>query len=202
MKARILNRHVEWEVLNHTKYPLSEEAKHFIVRLLENSPRRRMSLTAALQHPWLRQHTPFHGFVEDILISDTTEDVSMVEQNPEPLPPTPPMPPVQHQPALDTFGPVPSRTRLQRRQHVEEGEAPVPELPEELIAYALRGSPRGNKKRVRSEFTPLPEELPDAEMSSRATNGRRRSTASSPSDGQSSEGRPRRTTRGKVARKD
>ncbi|KAF5320932.1 hypothetical protein D9619_001805 [Psilocybe cf. subviscida] len=208
VKARILNRHVEWEVLNHTKYPLSIEAKRFIGRLLEDNPRQRMSLTSGLSHPWLRQHTPFHGFVEDILISDTTEDVSMVEQNPEPLPPippapVPPMPPVQHQPALDTYGPGPSRTRLQRRQLVEEGEAPVPELPEELIAYALRGSPRGNKKRVRSEFTPLPEEVPDAEMSSeRARNGGRRSTTSSPSDGQSSEGRPRRTTRGKVARKD
>ncbi|KAG8214139.1 kinase-like domain-containing protein [Butyriboletus roseoflavus] len=53
MKVRIAKRTVDWSYLDNTG--VSELAKDFIRRLLEFDPCRRLSLSAARNHPWLNQ---------------------------------------------------------------------------------------------------------------------------------------------------
>ncbi|KAJ6625380.1 kinase-like domain-containing protein [Mycena sp. CBHHK59/15] len=56
-RSRIPSRSVEWELLDgdevENALQLSRHAKDFVRRLLEVDPRKRMSLTDALHHPWL-----------------------------------------------------------------------------------------------------------------------------------------------------
>ena len=118
----------------------------FIRHLLQERPTRRMSLTNAMHHDWLRQHFPFHGVTE-------TVDTHMAV---EPAP----LPPIAEEGPSNTRSPRPKR--LQRRALVEEEEEE--ELPAEMIAYATArdGNPgaatKGLNKRVRGELTPLQEE--------------------------------------------
>jgi len=75
MKVRIANRTIDWSSLDnlhvselgewrgllaaHAKLiTFVDAAKDFIRRLLEFDPRRRLSLSSARYHPWIKQSTP------------------------------------------------------------------------------------------------------------------------------------------------
>ncbi|KAH9892438.1 kinase-like domain-containing protein [Cubamyces lactineus] len=51
LKVKVTNRRIDWDLLCATK--CSEEARDFCRKLLENDPKRRMTLTDARHHPWL-----------------------------------------------------------------------------------------------------------------------------------------------------
>ncbi|KAF8973309.1 kinase-like domain-containing protein [Flammula alnicola] len=130
VRTRILTRRVDWPSL--TARPLSPEAIDFIRLLLEEHPRRRMSLTNALHHPWLREHIPFHGFSD---APDESNDAAMLPDEPVVKPATPEdIGNSNGLPTADIFGAGPGH-RLQRRKVGEEGEK-LPEPSWEMVAYA------------------------------------------------------------------
>ncbi|KAJ7092083.1 CAMK/RAD53 protein kinase [Mycena belliarum] len=90
IKTRILERTIDWTQLDMLRYgnpdqgyfALSEEVKDFIRLLLEEDPRQRMTLTAALTHPWLADFTVAYPATADSIFvngsgSGPSEDVSM-----------------------------------------------------------------------------------------------------------------------------
>ncbi|KAJ7092957.1 kinase-like domain-containing protein [Mycena belliarum] len=90
IKTRILERTIDWTQLKMLRYgntdqgsfALSEEVKDFIRLLLEEDPRQRMTLTAALTHPWLADFTVAYPATADSIFvngsgSGLSEDVSM-----------------------------------------------------------------------------------------------------------------------------
>ncbi|KAF9566802.1 Pkinase-domain-containing protein [Agrocybe pediades] len=191
IKRRILTRRVDWHTLMNCD--ISEEAILFIRGLLEEDPRMRMSLTQALRHIWLRQHLPFHGYSSDASMYEQDEEYSQEDL-----------------PAIEAV-PGPSGSQpLQRRSMVlsvaAEAGNNLPEPSWEMLSYAAAHNDsqpsnnvavagKGQKKRVRADLTPLPEESLDTP----AANENLHNTSN---DG--SESRPRRSTRrsNKAARVD
>ncbi|KAF8798744.1 Pkinase-domain-containing protein [Phlegmacium glaucopus] len=214
IRTRILGRKVDWKTL--VSKCLSDEAYTFIRGLLREDPRHRLSLTKALDHPWLLSYTPVYpssrrpekptsikaqnvtraGVTEDFIAMQLQESTSEVRN--------------------------PSRTApLQRRSLVlseaaESGNR-LPEPSWEMIAYAASqeqekagessSSAKGANKRIHAELSPLPEEvLDDAGMDGLSSGDdpstSRKGNRASPS-APDEDDRPRRSTRrNKVARRD
>lgn len=82
IRIRISTRKVDWETLSTSH--ASSQAINFIQCLLEEDPEIRMSLTQALQHPWLRLYTPFYGDLKayDTISSLDPQDFSMLTSMP------------------------------------------------------------------------------------------------------------------------
>jgi serine/threonine protein kinase len=53
IRARILTRQIAWASLDAHAPPFSPDARAFVRALLRTHPAQRLSLTAALRHPWL-----------------------------------------------------------------------------------------------------------------------------------------------------
>ncbi|KAJ8695899.1 hypothetical protein PTI98_005810 [Pleurotus ostreatus] len=58
IRMRIIERQIDWDTLHNSN--VSQEAQSFIRSLLVDDPRRRMTLTDALHHPWLASYTPVY----------------------------------------------------------------------------------------------------------------------------------------------
>jgi len=139
-------------------------ARNFIRALLEEDPSRRMSLTDALQHPWLAQHSPFHKDEDEALKKAAAAAAAAAAANGNGNP-------FGHESA--------SQERpLQRRSDVlahaaMEGNV-LPEPSWEMISYAARDGrttlgaaqqQKGQNKRVHADLSVLPEEsVEDANM--------------------------------------
>ncbi|KAG6830161.1 hypothetical protein H0H92_001890 [Tricholoma furcatifolium] len=184
VRTRVAERTIEWSLL--TAVRASANATDFIRRLLEEDPRQRMTLTAALQHPWLKSYVPVYGLAthhatntlpsdEYSMMANGTDSQSSFRgsvnaefQNLH----------IQSSvgTAADGLGRQPSRVApLQRRSlialHAQENGG-LPDPPAEMIANAAAqqfrdeqeedgpssSNPKGANKRVYSELTPLPEE--------------------------------------------
>ncbi|KDR75942.1 hypothetical protein GALMADRAFT_68135 [Galerina marginata CBS 339.88] len=214
IKTRILERRVDWGTL--ANFPITNEAHQFIRGLLQEDPRRRLSLTNALKHQWLRDHLPFHGPSTSPEV-DEVYDASMAPED------------ATEQNSLGSDGsdesiglPVdseaasehPRNVPLQRRsmvlsQAAELGDK-LPEPSWEMIAYAtarddnpIGPSGKGQNKRVRADLTPLPEEDADMSPAGRldAVQDNTTSTETSELANGISDSRPRRSTRrNKMAR--
>ncbi|KIM40164.1 hypothetical protein M413DRAFT_413516 [Hebeloma cylindrosporum] len=165
VRTRIIKRTIDWKTLENKA--VSQDAFRFVRQLLVEDPLRRLSLTNALRHPWLRDHVPFHK-----LDNDELGDASMTAYGKEFVDET----------NLHTGeGPLAAAPRngmLQRQSDIihraaEEGKA-LPEPSWEMIAYATArddnlSNEKGPNKRMRAALTPLPEEvLDDADMNSSA----------------------------------
>lgn len=133
---------------------------HFIRALLQEDPVRRMSLTDALDHPWLKSYIPVHESSDQLLLgagpSTSSAEVGASAG-------------VSHQFIGLQIQPSASAP-LQRRsvvlsQAAEEGRA-ISEPTPDMIATANAKESKRNK-RVRANLTPLQEEG-DAGPSSRA----------------------------------
>ncbi|KAF8200853.1 CAMK/RAD53 protein kinase [Pholiota molesta] len=122
VRTRILTRRVDWGALE--PHELSIEAVDFIHQLLQPRPTRRMSLTNALHHEWLRQHFPFHGVTQP---DEIAIDAPMMHEEPEYR--------EQYIAVEANVGNARRPGRLVRR-HVSEEEDNLPELSAEMIAYA------------------------------------------------------------------
>lgn len=179
-----------------------------------------MSLTKALDHAWLLSYTPVYpssrrpekqtfGNAQNVTHAGVTEDFVALQFQ---------------ESALEVSNPGSSRTApLQRRSLVlseaAESGSHLPEPPWEMIAYAASqeqekatsessSSAKGANKRIHAELSPLPEEfLDDAGMSASGSgddpSGKEKLASSSAPDEESSNDRPRRSTRrNKVARRD
>ncbi|EAU91637.1 CAMK/RAD53 protein kinase [Coprinopsis cinerea okayama7 len=158
IRTRIAERRIDWSVLE-AQNP-SAECIHFIRSLLQEDPSVRMSLTQALDHPWLQSYIPVHQSQDQYLLAGVSSSPDV----------TSPSAGVSHDfIGLQIQPSAPRRegsrgAPLQRRSHVlsqaaEEGR-PVPEPSPEMIAQATR-SPRDQtkrNKRVRGNLTPLQEE--------------------------------------------
>jgi serine/threonine/tyrosine protein kinase RAD53 len=144
-------------------------AFRFVRHLLVDDPLRRLSLTNALRHPWLRAHIPFHIFdrneLGDASMNATYDEGEFADENDLPL-------------EAASVSAAPRNGVLQRQSDIvhraeEEGKA-LPEPSWEMIAYAAArndkpSSEKGPNKRMRAELTPLPEDvLDDANMNSSA----------------------------------
>ncbi|KAG5642826.1 hypothetical protein DXG03_002057 [Asterophora parasitica] len=78
IRTRVSERTIDWGTLANGN--ISEEAREFIQLLLEDSPRDRMTLTDALQHPWLTSYTRVydHDGVDVLHNEPPTTDSSMI----------------------------------------------------------------------------------------------------------------------------
>ncbi|KAL0572772.1 hypothetical protein V5O48_009185 [Marasmius crinis-equi] len=56
IRTRISERRIDWSVLHDARIRVSQQCHHFIDRLLQDSPRQRMSMRDALLHPWLAEY--------------------------------------------------------------------------------------------------------------------------------------------------
>ncbi|KAF9461264.1 kinase-like domain-containing protein [Collybia nuda] len=82
VRTRILERRIDWSCL--TSANISLPAQAFIRRLLEEDPRRRMTLTDARDHPWLQSYTPVYDHsTSGSITSIPTNDFSMLSSLPE-----------------------------------------------------------------------------------------------------------------------
>lgn len=179
-------------------------AVDFIHQLLQERPSRRMSLTNALHHEWLRQHFPFHGVTQP---DEIATDAPMMHDEPEY--------PEQYI-AVDTSANAGNARRPGRlvRRHVLEEEDNLPELSAEMIAYATArdghsgaAPAKGLNKRMHAELTPLQEEVnDDARTEGAATPVEETRVAAAVEvveDDRSDNNPPRRSSRRtKVARRD
>ena len=157
---------------------LSSIAESFIRCLLEEDPKRRMTMKEALQHPWLSTYTPFYGssslagsptnFDDGSFRSSMSEGFQNLNIQGSYTDPT------TSGDGMTGVRREDSRTgRLQRRSHLlsqaaEEGKE-MPEPSQEMVANASSQEARaagtstatkGQNKRVYSELTPLPEDVP------------------------------------------
>jgi len=212
IRARILDRKIDWNTLFNRN--LSEEAYTFIRGLLREDPLQRLSLTNALDHPWLLSYTPVYPSErrpekpimsrngQSVTRAGVTEDFIGMQLQESTLEGTPRTAPLQ-------------RRSLVLSEAAETGNH-IPEPSWEMIAFAASqdkaggssSTAKGANKRLRAELSPLSEEvLDDAGMDGLSsdepsTSGRGR-IVMPPADEDSSNGRPRRSTRRmKVARRD
>ena len=158
-------------------------ADHFIRCLLEEDPKRRMTMKEALQHPWLSTYTPFYGSSslagspkdpsrdsdDGSFRSSMSEGFQNLNIQGSYTDPT------TSGEGTSGIRREDSRTgRLQRRSDLlsraaEEGKAML-EPSQEMVANASSQEARaagtstaatkGQNKRVYSELTPLPEDVP------------------------------------------
>jgi len=212
IRARILDRTIDWNTLFNKN--LSEEAYTFIRGLLQEDPLKRLSLTNALDHPWLLSYTPVYPSerrpekpiisrnAHSVTRAGVTEDFIGMQLQGSTLENTPRTAPLQ-------------RRSLVLSEAAETGNH-IPEPSWEMIAYAASqdkadessSTAKGVNKRLHAELSPLPEEVfDDAGMDGLSsdepsTSGKGR-VVLPPADEDSSNGRPRRSTRRmKVARRD
>jgi len=129
---------------------------------MQVDPRRRMSLTNALKHEWLREHLPFHGYPvtndhDDYDAPMYPEDYHYDPDDLEEIEPTVPGPP-RSQPL--------QRRSIVLAQAAEAGKN-LPEPSSEMVAHAAaREDPprtsnatgKGVRKRLRADLTPHPED--------------------------------------------
>lgn len=198
IRLRILERKVDWHTLstsaasyeglsdslnpsnssNDQWILIINPAQGFIRQLLVPDPRCRMSLTSALDDPWLAQHIPFHlnndpssDHDDDNMIPDAEPDARMESSVAE----------MQAGPGTSTNnGSRPLQRRSLVLSQAAEAGIRLPEPSLEMIDYvSSRDEPsniastavKGPNKRVRADLTPLPEELPDdANMSNPSPN--------------------------------
>ncbi|KAJ3514639.1 hypothetical protein NLJ89_g2260 [Agrocybe chaxingu] len=209
IRTRIMTRKVDWNTLAAKN--VGEDAMSFVHQLLEENPSRRMSLTGALQHPWLKAHIPFHEPPPD----DGDGDASMSAEDP------PSSQESDAPPTAETDMPNGSQRSLQRRSDVlsqaAESGAHLPEPSWEMIAHVTErekaaantpGATKGQNKRIHAELSVLPEEvLDDADMNTvevAGPSGSGPGKSSSPGESldENSDERPRRSTRrSKMARR-
>ncbi|KAF8725174.1 hypothetical protein AX14_008301 [Amanita brunnescens Koide BX004] len=151
IRTRIIERRVDWGTL--TNASVSVDAQNFIRSLLEDNPSRRMSLTNALRHPWLSSYLPIYN---NSPVLPKSDDISMISVTTD---------------ASKPRSEGPRAMVLQRRSHLlsqaaEAGNS-LPEPSEEMIARAASQEDakdfKGQNKRLRSELTPLPEEVMDGD---------------------------------------
>jgi len=215
IRTRILDRKIDWKALFNKN--ISEEAYTFIRGLLREDPRQRLSLTNALDHPWLLSYTPVYPSerrpekpiisrnAQSITHAGVTEDFIGMQLQGSTLEGTPRPAPLQ-------------RRSIVLSEAAETGNS-LPEPSSEMIAYATSqdmagessSSAKGANKRLHAELSPLPEEaLDDAGMvrmdglsSDEPSTSSKGRIISPPVDEDILNGRPRRSTRRiKVARRD
>ncbi|CAL1705942.1 unnamed protein product [Somion occarium] len=163
VKLQIKFRIVEWSVLKGLK--ASTECEDFIRKLLERHPERRMTLTDARNHPWLRGLNPNPGAQDLSMRSPSRDDMSMDEDQPSSQP---------DESSLNEAGSQRTGGRLVRRRQVideaaEKGES-LPEPSQEMLRHAEQENAkyytgtkqsRPNKRKVGEHFdeslTPMPE---------------------------------------------
>ena len=187
-------------------------AYNFIRGLLREDPLQRLSLTNALDHAWLLSYTPVYPSerrpeivsrnAQSVTRAGVTEDFIGMQ--------------LQGSTSEGTSRTAPLQRRSLVLSEAAEAGNRLPEPSREMIAYAASQdkagesfpSTKGANKRLHAELSPLPEEvLDDAGMDGLSsdepsTSGKGRIMLP-PVDEDSSNGRPRRSTRRmKAARRD
>ncbi|KAH9892439.1 kinase-like domain-containing protein [Cubamyces lactineus] len=77
VKTRVSNRQVEWSILREVN--CSPQGEDFIRRLLEYDPRKRMTLAAARDHPWLIRQAMLHQSAEIRRRTASPDPVTVVD---------------------------------------------------------------------------------------------------------------------------
>lgn len=159
IRARIAGRHIDWSILENVNP--SPEALSFLHALMQEDPRRRMSLKDALEHPWLQSYTPVYTMDD---ISHTSSSVTGQQYGEAGV--TNDFIGLQIQPSV----PKAKSRVLQRRSQVlsqaaEDDKITLSEPSSEMIAHAVAQErsaagpmTRGGQKRLRGQLTPLLEE--------------------------------------------
>jgi len=186
IRIRIAERRIDWTALVNPDAGFSLQVQDFVRCLLEEDPKRRMTMQASLSHAWLQSYMP----IDRRLSSSIPTDYSMMPSLPEDgsFPVNQDFRNMQIQPpgfqdasASGIPGAYPNTSAginredskvmpLQRRSHVlsqaaEDGK-PLVEPSWEMVAAATAqdhvagpsNSSKGQNKRVHSELTPLSEE--------------------------------------------
>ncbi|KAG7098269.1 hypothetical protein E1B28_000231 [Marasmius oreades] len=61
IRIRISGRRIDWQILANSTIPVGPACRDFIERLLADSPRKRMTMKSALEHPWFLQYRQNHA---------------------------------------------------------------------------------------------------------------------------------------------
>ncbi|TFK25731.1 CAMK/RAD53 protein kinase [Coprinopsis marcescibilis] len=177
IRLRISERVIDWSVLEAQN--VSPECMHFVRSLLQEDPVARMSLTRALEHPWLKSYIPVHHSSDLLIGSSSATSSSSNDSARAAAGVSEDFIGLQIQPLK------PEKSRgppLQRRSHIlaqaEEGRN-IPEPTPEMIANATAGERSKRTKRVRGNLTPMQEEGNRGPSSSSSRAGSRASSSSS-----------------------
>ncbi|KAH6913842.1 CAMK/RAD53 protein kinase [Coprinopsis sp. MPI-PUGE-AT-0042] len=168
IRTRIVERTIDWSQLQNRGF--SAEVVHFIRSLLQEDPPSRMTLTEALDHPWLQSYTPLAD--EDYIPIGHPSNADM-DDGPDVSAPNGQagvshvFHALQIQPSSEHQGNRPLERRSKVLSQAEEGVRSVPEPSQQMIANAEATEKAATRrsKRVRANLTPMQEESDESSSS-------------------------------------